>query len=76
VDFNPEENSCLNACVILRSENIAATPDPLLSLAMLRDEQRLSLGSSLTVVIIPYKSPIKLEIKHENDHQHRLRGLN
>jgi hypothetical protein len=40
---NPEENSCLKACVILRSENIDATPDPLLSLALLKDEQRLSL---------------------------------
>ena len=44
VYFNPEENSCFNACVLLRSENIAATPDQLLSLALLRDEQRLSLG--------------------------------
>ena len=26
---NSEENSCLNACVLLRSENIDATPDPL-----------------------------------------------
>ena len=34
---NPEENSCLNACVLLRSKNIVATPDPLLSLALLRD---------------------------------------
>ena len=25
---NPEENSCLNACVLLRSESIVATPDP------------------------------------------------
>jgi hypothetical protein len=44
VDFNPEENFLLNAYVLLRSENIAATPDPLLSLALLRDEQRSSLG--------------------------------
>ena len=41
---NPEENFCLNACVLLRSENIVATPDPLLSLSLLRDEQRLILG--------------------------------
>ena len=27
MDFNPEENSCLNACVVLRSESIDATPD-------------------------------------------------
>jgi hypothetical protein len=40
---NSEENSYLNAYVLLRSENIDATPDPLLSLALLRDEQRLSL---------------------------------
>ena len=25
---NLEENSCLNACVLLRSESITATPDP------------------------------------------------
>ena len=24
----PEENFCLNACVLLRRESIAATPDP------------------------------------------------
>ena len=41
---NSEENSCLNACVLLRSETIDATIVPLLSLALLRDEQRLSLG--------------------------------
>ena len=35
---NPEDNSCLNACVLLRSESIVATPDPfLLSLGLLRD---------------------------------------
>ena len=26
---NLEENSCLNACVCLRSESIEATPDPI-----------------------------------------------
>ena len=26
---NPKENSCLNPCVLLRSESIVATPDPL-----------------------------------------------
>jgi hypothetical protein len=40
---NSEENFCLNACVLLRSENIVATPDPLLSLALLSDWQRVSL---------------------------------
>jgi hypothetical protein len=37
VNFNPRENSLLNACVLLRSENIVATPDPSLRLALLRD---------------------------------------
>ena len=33
---NPKENSCLNACVLLRRESIDATPDPfLLSLVLL-----------------------------------------
>ena len=44
IDFNPKENSLLNACVFLRSENIVATLDLLLNLALLRDEQRLSVG--------------------------------
>ena len=39
---NPKENFWLNTCVLLRSENIDKTTDPLLSLALLRDEQRLS----------------------------------
>jgi hypothetical protein len=34
----------LNACVLLSSENIVTTPNPLLSLALLRDEKGLSLG--------------------------------
>ena len=47
---NLEENSCLNACVLLRSESIVATPYPfLLSLALLRDWQRLSLGELVDV---------------------------
>jgi hypothetical protein len=35
---NPKESSCLNACVLLRHESIS------LSLSLLRDEQRVSLG--------------------------------
>jgi hypothetical protein len=46
---NPEENSCLNSCVLLRCESIVATPDPSLSLSLLRDEQKVSLGELLTV---------------------------
>ena len=41
---NLEENFLLNTCVLLSSESILATPDPLLSFALLRDEQRLSVG--------------------------------
>jgi hypothetical protein len=41
---NLEESSCLNACVLLRHESIVATLDPSLSLSLLRDEQRVSLG--------------------------------
>jgi hypothetical protein len=46
---NPEESSCLNICVLLRRESIVATPDPSLSLSLLRDDQRVSLGELLTV---------------------------
>jgi hypothetical protein len=38
VHFNLEENSYLNACVPVRHESIVATPDPSLSLSLLRDE--------------------------------------
>jgi hypothetical protein len=34
----------LNACVLERRESIVATPDPSLSLSLLRDEQKVSLG--------------------------------
>jgi hypothetical protein len=44
VRYNLEESSCLNACVLLRHESIVATLDPSLSLSLLRDEQRVSLG--------------------------------
>ena len=40
----------MNACVLLRRESIVATPDPSLSLSLLRDEQKVSLGELLTVV--------------------------
>jgi hypothetical protein len=44
VHSKPEKSSCLNACVLLRRESIVATPNPSLSLSLLRDEQRISLG--------------------------------
>jgi hypothetical protein len=46
---NLEENSCLNACVLLTHESVVATPDPSLSLSLLRDEQKVSLGELLMV---------------------------
>jgi hypothetical protein len=44
VNSTPEESFCLNACVLLRRESTVATLDPSLSLSLLRDEQRVSLG--------------------------------
>jgi hypothetical protein len=49
IHSNPEERSCLNACVLLMHESIVATPDPSLSLSLLRDEQKVSLGELLMV---------------------------
>jgi hypothetical protein len=49
VHSNLEENSCLNACILLRRESIVATPYPSLSLSLLRDEQKVSLGELLMV---------------------------
>jgi hypothetical protein len=49
VRSNPEESSCLNACVLLWHKSIVVTPDPSLSLSLLRDEQRVSLGELLMV---------------------------
>jgi hypothetical protein len=48
----------LNARVLLRSENIDATTDLLLSLVLLRDEQRLNLGGLLMVVNTHHKPSI------------------
>jgi hypothetical protein len=44
VHSNPEESSYLNTCVLLGLESIVATLNPSLSLSLLRDEQRISLG--------------------------------
>jgi hypothetical protein len=49
IHSNLEERSCLNACVLLMRESIVATLDPSLSLSLLRDEQKVSLGELLTV---------------------------
>jgi hypothetical protein len=42
INSNLEERSCLNVCVLLRCESIVATPNPSLSLSLLRDEQKVS----------------------------------
>jgi len=44
VHSNPEKSPCLNACVLVRHESIVATPDPSLSLSLLRDEQKVCFG--------------------------------
>jgi hypothetical protein len=51
-----EESPCWNTCVLLRRESIVATLDPSLSLSLLRDEQRVSLGSLLMVVLTSFFS--------------------
>jgi hypothetical protein len=49
IHSNLEERSCLNTCVLLRRESILATPNSSLSLSLLRDEQKVSLGELLTI---------------------------
>jgi hypothetical protein len=49
IHFNLKERSYLNTCVLLRRESIVATPDLSLSLSLLKDEQKVSLGELLTV---------------------------
>jgi hypothetical protein len=61
IHSNLEENFCLKACVHLTRESIDATPDSLLSLALLRDEQMLSLGELLMVDNYYFKPSIKHE---------------
>ena len=41
---NPEENSCLNACVLLRSENIDATPDLFAKFSIAQGRAKVKLG--------------------------------
>ena len=44
VYFNPEENSCLNACVLLRSESIDATPYPFTEFSFAKGLAKVKLG--------------------------------
>ena len=53
VYFNPEENSCLNACVLLRSENacvllrsesIDTIPDPFTKFSFAKELAKVKLG--------------------------------
>ena len=41
---NPEENSCLNACVLLRSESIDATHDPFTKFSFAKGLAKVKLG--------------------------------
>ena len=41
---NLEENSCLNACVLLRSKNIDATPDPFTEFSFAKGLVKVKLG--------------------------------
>ena len=41
---NPEENSCLNACVLLRSKNIEATPDLFTEFSFVKGVGKVKLG--------------------------------
>ena len=41
---NPEENSCLNACVLLGSENIDATPNPFTRFSFAQGLVKVKLG--------------------------------
>ena len=44
MDFNPKENSLLSACVLLRSENIDATPDPFAEFSFAKGLAKVKLG--------------------------------
>ena len=44
VYFNPEENSCLNACVLLRSESIDATLDRFNEFSFAKGLAKVKLG--------------------------------
>ena len=41
---NPEEHSCLNACVLLMSENIDAIPDPFTMFNIAQGRAKVKLG--------------------------------
>ena len=43
---NPEENSCLNASVLLTSENIDATPDPFAYFSFAMGLAKVKLGGA------------------------------
>ena len=46
VHFNPEENSCLNTCVLLRSESIDATHDPFAEFSFAKGLAKVKLGGA------------------------------
>ena len=44
VHSNSKENSCLNACVLLRSERIDATPDPFTKFSFAKGLAKVKFG--------------------------------
>ena len=46
MDFNPEENSMLNASVLLRSESIDATLDPFTEFSFAKRLAKVKLGGA------------------------------
>ena len=44
VHSNPEESSCLNACVLLRSESIDATPHPFTKFSFAKGLAKVKFG--------------------------------
>ena len=65
----------MNACVLLRSESIVATPDPLSSLTLLRDWQRVSLGDLVDGSYIKNKPSTLPARILKIDHHHRFRSF-
>jgi hypothetical protein len=66
----------LNTYILLWSESIVAIPDPYLSLALFRDEQRLSLGSLLMDVNINRKLSTYPTYTLNSITKYRYHGLN
>ena len=44
VHSNPKKNSCLNACILLRSESIDTSPDPFTKFSFAKGLAKVKLG--------------------------------